>query len=90
MTDLIDSGVCHQAMFLDPSGNTLGLHHRYGEQPQLDPFGAARTGSGLLPFAHCASGFEAVRRLQMAMEDDHELTVAVHLAALAVVASDLR
>lgn len=29
VTDLIDSGVCHQAMFLDPAGNTLGLHHRY-------------------------------------------------------------
>ena len=29
VTDLIDSGVCHQAMFRDPAGNTLGLHHRY-------------------------------------------------------------
>jgi catechol 2,3-dioxygenase-like lactoylglutathione lyase family enzyme len=29
VTDLIDSGVCHQAMFLDPAGNSLGLHHRY-------------------------------------------------------------
>ena len=27
--NLIDSGVCHQAFFLDPAGNTLGLHHRY-------------------------------------------------------------
>lgn len=27
--DIIDSGVCHQAFFEDPSGNTLGLHHRY-------------------------------------------------------------
>jgi predicted enzyme related to lactoylglutathione lyase len=27
--DLIDSGVCHQAFFEDPDGNTLGLHHRY-------------------------------------------------------------
>ena len=33
VTDLIDSGVCHQAMFLDPSGNTLGLHHRYATSP---------------------------------------------------------
>jgi predicted enzyme related to lactoylglutathione lyase len=33
VTDLIDSGVCHQAMFLDPAGNTLGLHHRYAEAP---------------------------------------------------------
>jgi predicted enzyme related to lactoylglutathione lyase len=27
--DTIDSGVCHQAMFRDPAGNTLDLHHRY-------------------------------------------------------------
>jgi predicted enzyme related to lactoylglutathione lyase len=29
VSDLIDSGVCHQVMFKDPDGNTLGLHHRY-------------------------------------------------------------
>jgi catechol 2,3-dioxygenase-like lactoylglutathione lyase family enzyme len=28
-TDIIDSGVCHQAFFEDPDGNTLGIHHRY-------------------------------------------------------------
>jgi catechol 2,3-dioxygenase-like lactoylglutathione lyase family enzyme len=27
--DTIDSGVCHQAIFRDPDGNTLILHHRY-------------------------------------------------------------
>jgi predicted enzyme related to lactoylglutathione lyase len=27
--DIIDSGVCHQAIFLDPAGNQLDLHHRY-------------------------------------------------------------
>jgi predicted enzyme related to lactoylglutathione lyase len=27
--DTIDSGVCHQAIFLDPAGNSLSLHHRY-------------------------------------------------------------
>ena len=27
--DTIDSGVCHQAYFRDPDGNTLGIHHRY-------------------------------------------------------------
>jgi predicted enzyme related to lactoylglutathione lyase len=27
--ELIDSGVCHQAIFLDPAGNALDLHHRY-------------------------------------------------------------
>jgi predicted enzyme related to lactoylglutathione lyase len=28
-TDIIDSGVCHQAIFTDPDGNALDLHHRY-------------------------------------------------------------
>ena len=27
--DIIDSGVCHQAIFEDPDGNMLILHHRY-------------------------------------------------------------
>ena len=27
--ETIDSGVCHQAMFRDPAGNLLDLHHRY-------------------------------------------------------------
>lgn len=27
--ETIDSGVCLQAMFKDPAGNTLDLHHRY-------------------------------------------------------------
>ena len=29
VTDVIDSGVCHQAFFLDPAGNQVGIHHRY-------------------------------------------------------------
>lgn len=29
VTDTIDSGVCFQAYFQDPDGNTLGIHHRY-------------------------------------------------------------
>src|SRR5437868_4938627 len=29
VTDVFDSGVCHQAIFLDPAGNSLALHHRY-------------------------------------------------------------
>jgi predicted enzyme related to lactoylglutathione lyase len=29
VAEMIDSGVCHQAIFRDPSGNTLDLHHRY-------------------------------------------------------------
>ena len=29
MGETIDSGVCHQAMFRDPDGNVLDLHHRY-------------------------------------------------------------
>lgn len=34
--DTIDSGVCHMAIFSDPDGNPLILHHRYappGESP---------------------------------------------------------
>jgi predicted enzyme related to lactoylglutathione lyase len=27
--ETIDSGVCHQAVFRDPDGNLLDLHHRY-------------------------------------------------------------
>ena len=27
--DIIDSGVCHQAIFEDPDGNALDIHHRY-------------------------------------------------------------
>ena len=27
--ETIDSGVCHMALFKDPDGNTLMLHHRY-------------------------------------------------------------
>ncbi len=29
VTEVFDSGVCHQAIFVDPDGNPLGLHHRY-------------------------------------------------------------
>lgn len=29
LADTIDSGVCHMAIFSDPDGNTLMLHHRY-------------------------------------------------------------
>jgi predicted enzyme related to lactoylglutathione lyase len=29
LADTIDSGVCHMAIFNDPDGNTLMLHHRY-------------------------------------------------------------
>jgi catechol 2,3-dioxygenase-like lactoylglutathione lyase family enzyme len=28
--ETIDTGVCHQALFRDPDGNHLLLHHRYG------------------------------------------------------------
>jgi catechol 2,3-dioxygenase-like lactoylglutathione lyase family enzyme len=27
--ETIDSGVCHQAIFKDPDGNVLDIHHRY-------------------------------------------------------------
>jgi len=29
LADIIDSGVCHQALFQDPDGNSLDIHHRY-------------------------------------------------------------
>jgi predicted enzyme related to lactoylglutathione lyase len=29
LVEMIDSGVCHQAIFSDPDGNPLALHHRY-------------------------------------------------------------
>ena len=29
LTDTFDSGVCYQALFPDPDGNPLALHHRY-------------------------------------------------------------
>ena len=31
-TDIIDSGVCHQAIFSDPDGNALDIHHRYAPE----------------------------------------------------------
>ena len=36
ITDVIDSGVCKQAIFQDPDGNALAIHHRYaaGTPPQ--------------------------------------------------------
>lgn len=27
--EILDSGVCHQAFFEDPDGNTIAIHHRY-------------------------------------------------------------
>jgi len=29
VSETFDSGVCHQAIFLDPAGNALDLHRRY-------------------------------------------------------------
>jgi predicted enzyme related to lactoylglutathione lyase len=29
VSEIMDSGVCHQAILLDPAGNTLAIHHRY-------------------------------------------------------------
>jgi catechol 2,3-dioxygenase-like lactoylglutathione lyase family enzyme len=37
--DTIDSGVCCQAFFEDPDGNTLAIHHRYA--PGVPPAAAA-------------------------------------------------
>jgi predicted enzyme related to lactoylglutathione lyase len=35
--DTIDSGVCHQALFEDPDGNVLDLHHRYAPRTRSKP-----------------------------------------------------
>jgi predicted enzyme related to lactoylglutathione lyase len=32
VNEMIDSGSCHQAIFLDPAGNALDLHHIYGDR----------------------------------------------------------
>ena len=34
--DTIDSGVCHMAIFENPDGNTLMLHHRYAPRAPAD------------------------------------------------------
>ena len=31
VSDVIDSGVCKQAIFTDPDGNVLAIHHRYAD-----------------------------------------------------------
>ena len=36
VADTIDSGVCHMAIFNDPDGNSLMLHHRYAP-PEAKP-----------------------------------------------------
>jgi predicted enzyme related to lactoylglutathione lyase len=33
VSETMDSGVCHQAIFVDPAGNSLGIHHRYAPKP---------------------------------------------------------
>ena len=32
VAEMIDSGTCHQAIFLDPAGNALDLHHIYARK----------------------------------------------------------
>jgi predicted enzyme related to lactoylglutathione lyase len=48
VTDVIDSGVCKQAIFTDPDGNSLAIHHRYatGEAPQESMDAAMETAAG--------------------------------------------
>src|SRR5215210_7207434 len=43
--DILDTGVCHMALFKDPDGNDLMLHHRYspaGESPAQPASGRPR------------------------------------------------
>jgi len=45
--DTIDSGVCHMAIFRDPDGNGLMLHHRYAPKGERgDAEGAAEKAAG--------------------------------------------
>src|SRR3954465_6410125 len=48
VTDVIDSGVCKQAIFTDPDGNSLAIHHRYsqGAAPQEAMDAAAESAAG--------------------------------------------
>jgi predicted enzyme related to lactoylglutathione lyase len=48
VTDVIDSGVCKQAIFQDPDGNALAIHHRYtqGEAPKGSMDAAVEAGGG--------------------------------------------
>ena len=32
--DIFDTGVCHMALFADPDGNALMLHHRYAPRTE--------------------------------------------------------
>ena len=34
--DILDTGVCHMALFSDPDGNALMLHHRYAPRVTED------------------------------------------------------
>lgn len=34
--DTLDTGVCHMALFDDPDGNRLILHHRYAPRPAAE------------------------------------------------------
>ena len=45
--ETIDSGVCHMAIFRDPDGNGLMLHHRYAPKGERgDAEGAAEKAAG--------------------------------------------
>jgi predicted enzyme related to lactoylglutathione lyase len=48
VTDVIDSGVCKQAIFRDPDGNALAIHHRYakGAPPAEAADAAMETAAG--------------------------------------------
>ncbi len=35
--ETLDTGVCHMALFTDPDGNDLMLHHRYAPRATTEP-----------------------------------------------------
>jgi len=43
--ETIDTGVCHMALFADPEGNALMLHHRYAPRVTDDQASGSQPGS---------------------------------------------
>src|SRR5919199_166218 len=66
VSDTFDSGVCWQAIFVDPDGNPLSLHHRYA--PRVNP---AQKLVGLIPPAARTPSFRARRAARPATHGRH-------------------
>ena len=72
VTETIDSGVCKQAIFQDPDGNSLAIHHRYAPGAPRSP--APRPGetwSGVLRIAWLRRHIDSVRPEVRRARGDH-------------------